>query len=205
MNIIFLSVNVYKTPWTDYWWLKCKLKACWQWRADCKKLSFLGVRNFRNEPPPDKTNNVVVRPAKTQISLGIHPVWSESSLCTQWVAKDAQADLSLRWAHNHIVGFVMRWLSNYDFIKTWVFTILEAFEKLILAIIFGVRIFRVFEILEKLPYLILKTLVHKRPDKIAYLHKLYHILYITYRRLEDLLHWEIYLVYGRPCVEEISL
>ena len=27
-------------------------------------------------------------PAKTQISLGIHPVWSESSLCAQWVAKD---------------------------------------------------------------------------------------------------------------------
>ena len=29
-----------------------------------------------------------VRPAKTQISLGIRPVWSESSLCAQWVAKD---------------------------------------------------------------------------------------------------------------------
>ena len=29
-----------------------------------------------------------VLPAKTQISLGIRPVWSESSLCTQWVAKD---------------------------------------------------------------------------------------------------------------------
>ena len=27
-------------------------------------------------------------PAKTEISLGIRPVWSESSLCTQWVAKD---------------------------------------------------------------------------------------------------------------------
>ena len=29
-----------------------------------------------------------VCPAKTPISLGIRPVWSESSLCTQWVAKD---------------------------------------------------------------------------------------------------------------------
>ena len=29
-----------------------------------------------------------VRPAKTQISLGIRPVWSESSLCHQRVAKD---------------------------------------------------------------------------------------------------------------------
>ena len=67
-----------------------------------------------------------VRPAKTQISLGIRPVWSESSLCAQWVAKDpsflhadsedsgwsdwadAQADLSLRWAYTHFVGFIMR-------------------------------------------------------------------------------------------------
>ena len=28
-----------------------------------------------------------VRPAKTQISLGIRRVWSESSLCAQWLAK----------------------------------------------------------------------------------------------------------------------
>ena len=35
-----------------------------------------------------KPTKMSVRPAKTQISLGIRPVWSESSLCTQWVAKD---------------------------------------------------------------------------------------------------------------------
>ena len=29
-----------------------------------------------------------MHPAKTRISLGIHPVWSESSLCAHWVAKD---------------------------------------------------------------------------------------------------------------------
>ena len=39
-------------------------------------------------PRHDKTNKMAVRPAKTQISLGIRPVWSESSLCAQWVAKD---------------------------------------------------------------------------------------------------------------------
>ena len=32
------------------------------------------------EPRHDKTNKMTVRPAKTQISLGIRPVWSESSL-----------------------------------------------------------------------------------------------------------------------------
>ena len=63
----------------------------------------------------DKTNKMTVRPAKTQISLGIRRVWSESSLCAPWVAKDpsflhadskdwldwasTQADLSLHWAH----------------------------------------------------------------------------------------------------------
>ena len=41
------------------------------------------------EPPHDKTNKMTVRPPKTPISLGIRPVWSESSLCAQWVAKDA--------------------------------------------------------------------------------------------------------------------
>ena len=39
------------------------------------------------EPRHDKTNKISVRPAKTQISLGIRPVWSESLLCAQWVAK----------------------------------------------------------------------------------------------------------------------
>ena len=36
------------------------------------------------EPRHDKTNKVTVRPAKTQI----RPVWSEPSLCAQWVPKD---------------------------------------------------------------------------------------------------------------------
>ena len=35
------------------------------------------------EQPHDKTNKMTVCPAKTQISLGIRPVWSESSLCAQ--------------------------------------------------------------------------------------------------------------------------
>ena len=46
------------------------------------------TNRVRNEPRHDKTNKMSVCPVKTQISLGICPVWSESSLCTQWVAKD---------------------------------------------------------------------------------------------------------------------
>ena len=77
------------------------------------------------EPPHDKTNKMTVRPAKIQISLGNRPVWSESSLCAQWVAKGLSflhADsedsdqtgrmLRLIWVFTgrtcHFVGFVMR-------------------------------------------------------------------------------------------------
>ena len=41
-----------------------------------------------DEPWHVKTNKMNVHPAKTQISLGIPPVWSESSLYAQWLAKD---------------------------------------------------------------------------------------------------------------------
>ena len=54
------------------------------------KISVLNLRKYLtvNEPRHDKSNKVSVRPAKTQISLGIRPSWSEYSLCAQWVAKD---------------------------------------------------------------------------------------------------------------------
>ena len=66
---------------------------------------------------------MTVLPAKTQVSLGIRLVWSESSLstwrklgslATHWAHSEdwsdwanAQADLSHRWADSHFVGFVM--------------------------------------------------------------------------------------------------
>ena len=90
------------------------------------RTSRSGVRHSTTEPPRsphDKTNKISVRPAKTLISLGICPVWSvfivrmkkawilsyplsaQRRLWSDWA--DAQADLSLRWAHSHFVGFVM--------------------------------------------------------------------------------------------------
>ena len=76
-----------------------------------------------------------VPPAKTQISMGIRPVWSESSLCAQWVAKDhsfLHADSKdsdqtgrmprLIWVFAgrtcHFVGFVMRRLYYGSVIAT---------------------------------------------------------------------------------------
>ena len=91
---------------------------------------------MKNEPSHDKTNKMTVRPAKTRINLGIRPVWSESSLCTQWVAKDPRflhADSEdsdqtgrmpgLIWVFAgrtcHFVGFVMRQLK----LVCWLFSV----------------------------------------------------------------------------------
>ena len=50
-------------------------------RLICKKLTILLVTGcLLNEPRHDKSIKISVRPVKTQISLGIRPVWSESSL-----------------------------------------------------------------------------------------------------------------------------
>ena len=75
------------------------------------------------EPRHDKTNKMGVRPPKTQISLGIRSVWSESSQCAQWVAEDQgflhvdseDSDqtgrmprlIRVRWTRSHFVCFVM--------------------------------------------------------------------------------------------------
>ena len=48
------------------------------------------------EPPHDKTYKVTVRPVKTEISLGIRPVWSESSL-SAW---RKIGSLATHWAHS---------------------------------------------------------------------------------------------------------
>ena len=55
-------------------------------------LAKMSHRKSEYEPPHDKTNNVAVRPAKTQI----RPVWSESSL-SAW---RKLGSLAIHWAHS---------------------------------------------------------------------------------------------------------
>ena len=98
-----------------------------------------------------KPTNWTVRPAKTQISLGIRPVWSESSLCAQWVAMDpsflhADSEHSdqtgwmprLIWVfagHTcHFVGFVMR---RFMFVKK-TYMCVSAISRLLYTDYFGV-------------------------------------------------------------------
>ena len=99
---------------------------------------------IKNEPPFDKTNKVACAPSEDSDQPGHPPslirvfavrmkkAWVASygpklSSCGQrglwsdWA--DAQVDLSLRWVHSHIVGFVMRWLILMSFtsagLKNW--------------------------------------------------------------------------------------
>ena len=52
----------------------CKVRRIWTDRYG----QTVQTQNF--EPPHEKTNKMTVRPAKTQISLDIHPVWPASPL-----------------------------------------------------------------------------------------------------------------------------
>ena len=79
------------------------------------------------EPPRDKTNKVACAPSEDSDQPGhlpslirvfavrmknawvlSYPLSAQRRLGSDWA--DAKADLSLRWAHSHFVGFVMRWL-----------------------------------------------------------------------------------------------
>ena len=59
-----------------------------------KNLHFLEIAVQAFEPQHVKTT---VHPAKTQISLSIRTVWSESLLCALWVAKDPVVNPRLIW------------------------------------------------------------------------------------------------------------
>ena len=76
------------------------------------------LSNTIDESRHVKTNKMALRPAKTQISLIrvfavrmkeawvlSYPLSAQRRLRSDWA--DAQADLSLRWAHIHSVGFVV--------------------------------------------------------------------------------------------------
>ena len=66
------------------------------------RVLLLTIRHTRElwkgtiEPPCEKNNKVSVRPDKTQISLGIRPVWSETSL-SAWRKLEP---LATHWAHS---------------------------------------------------------------------------------------------------------
>ena len=94
--------------------------SCWQQRLI--RLPMLYIY----EPQHDKTNKISVHPVSSDQPGHLpslirvfavrmkrpwvlsYPLSAQRRLWSDWA--DAEADLSLRWAHTHFVGFVMLWL-----------------------------------------------------------------------------------------------
>ena len=68
---------------------QCLSSRSWFW---------FGLRDCEDEPVPGKTTKWHVRPAKTKISLGIRPVWSEASPSHAWRKLGSSA--AILWAHS---------------------------------------------------------------------------------------------------------
>ena len=71
----------------------CHVRCIWTERNEDLILT---LSAFLIEPPHDKTNKMTVRPVKTQISLDIRPVWSESWLS----AYRKLGSLATHWEHS---------------------------------------------------------------------------------------------------------
>ena len=96
--------------WQQYWWGRKEQPG-----------------SYVNEPPHDKTNKMACAPSEDLNQPGhlpplirvfavrirkarvlSYPLSVQRRIWSDWA--DAQADLSLHWAHSYFVGFVMRWL-----------------------------------------------------------------------------------------------
>ena len=87
--------------------IKYKAKATWS--TYCNNLS-------RNTTKPTKWS---MRPAEPQISLGIRPVWSESSLCAQWVGKGCPCWLESSLGA-HAALLVLSWGGSHQKVSYYV-------------------------------------------------------------------------------------
>ena len=94
---------------------------CWLCHAQAHILCVICNNCGDNiEPRLDKTNEVAARPAKTQISLGIRPVWSESSLAlngqlrTQAFFMRTSPTLIWVFAGRTVILLVLSWGSSFN-------------------------------------------------------------------------------------------
>ena len=92
---IFISIWQFSSPYDNFHLHMTIYIPIWQFTSPYDNFHLhmtifipILMHSLAFKPQHDKTNKMRVRPAKTQISLGICPVWSESSLCTHWVAMD---------------------------------------------------------------------------------------------------------------------
>ena len=89
-------------------WQVCSEKL-WNWAASWQNQQNECAPSEDSDQPghlPSLISGFAVRMKKALVPS--YPLSTQRRLWSDWA--DAQADLSLRWAHSHFVGFVMRWL-----------------------------------------------------------------------------------------------
>ena len=110
----------------DSYWLNLSQSACIDGNS-IKAVMWQGSFCTWFEPLHDKTNKMACAPSEDSDQLGhshilirvftvcskkasvlSYPLRAQRRLWSDWA--DAQAGPSLRWAHSHFVGFVMKWL-----------------------------------------------------------------------------------------------
>ena len=93
------------------------------------------------EPRHDKTNKVTVRPEKTQFSLGICPVWSESLLCAWWVvAKDPSRATEILKSKSvlstdEVIDAIRTWVRQSQIVRKTLHFHQKVYQKLIIFLI----------------------------------------------------------------------
>ena len=88
--------------------------------SNCKLIWAATWQNQQNECAPSEDSDQPGHPPSLIRVFAVrmkkpwvlsYPLSAQRRLWSNWV--DAQADLSLRWAHTHFVGFVMLWLISW--------------------------------------------------------------------------------------------
>ena len=99
-NTTLSRTSLWRYMYAPKCYVTCGITIFMTWRYPLNNSDVIWqiLKWFKNEyePSHDKTNNLAVRPAKTQISLGIRPVWSESSLS----AERKVGSIATHWTHS---------------------------------------------------------------------------------------------------------
>ena len=115
-NSYILYLHLFRTFYTNW-----KSRVCqkteqpqrhYSWAASWQnQQSGMSPSEDSNQPghPPSLIKVSAVR--KKKVWVLSYPLSAQRRLWSDWA--DAQVNLSLRWAHSHFVGFVMRRLSYY--------------------------------------------------------------------------------------------
>ena len=96
-------------------------------RVSCNLANWAAIwQNQQNDCAPSEDSDQPGHPPSLIRVFAVHmkkhwvlsyPLSAQRRLWSDWA--DAHADLSLRWAHTHFVGFVMSWLNYVITLLVW--------------------------------------------------------------------------------------